>query len=176
MPKKVIIASQNPVKINAVKAAFKMVFPSDRFEFKGVSVSSGVKDQPDSSRETKTGAMNRANNAKEEYKDACLWVGVEGGIEKIGDDMESFAWVYIISDNLSGKARTGTFFLPRKIAKLIDAGEEFGEAVDSLFGLVNSKQENGAVGILTGNLMDRTSYYRDAVILALIPFKNTDIY
>ncbi len=37
--KKVLIASENPVKINATKKAFEEVF-TDRFEFEGVSADS----------------------------------------------------------------------------------------------------------------------------------------
>ncbi|MGK0308683.1 MAG: non-canonical (house-cleaning) NTP pyrophosphatase, partial [Urechidicola sp.] len=40
----------------------------------------------------------------------------------------------------------------------------------------NSKQKNGAVGILTGNLIDRTQFYVEAMVLALIPFLNKEIY
>ena len=40
----------------------------------------------------------------------------------------------------------------------------------------NSKQKNGAVGILTDNLINRTYYYAHAIILALIPFSNTKLY
>jgi non-canonical (house-cleaning) NTP pyrophosphatase len=59
---------------------------------------------------------------------------------------------------------------------LIDTGKELGEADDIVFGHTNSKQKNGAVGILTGNVIVRTSYYTEAVILASIPFKNAEIY
>lgn len=47
---------------------------------------------------------------------------------------------------------------------------------DILFNRSNSKQEDGAVGILTGRIIDRTKYYLEAVILALIPFKNEKLY
>lgn len=74
------------------------------------------------------------------------------------------------------KAKTATFFLPPAIASLIHAGKELGEADDIVFGQTNSKQKNGAVGILTGDLITRTSYYVDAIILACIPFKNIELY
>jgi non-canonical (house-cleaning) NTP pyrophosphatase len=53
---------------------------------------------------------------------------------------------------------------------------ELGEADDVYFGLSNSKQANGAVGLLTGNVLTRASFYEQAVIFALIPFKNPDLY
>ena len=42
--KKVVVASLNPAKINAVKSAFQSAFPHQAFEFIGVSVESEVDD------------------------------------------------------------------------------------------------------------------------------------
>lgn len=176
MPKKVIIASRNPVKIDAVKMAFTVMFPEEEFAFEGASVPSGVEDQPMDTLETLEGAFNRAGNAKEKFPDAHFWIGIEGGVEKVGDEMGAFAWIVIESLHTTGKARTGTFFLPKKIKRLIEEGKELGEADDLVFGHTNSKQKNGAVGILTGNAIDRTSLYSQAVALALIPFKNPEYY
>ncbi len=174
--KKVIIASKNPVKINAVKHGFERMFPDIIFDYVGVSVSSEVSDQPSSDDETFKGAFNRAKNANLQYPDANYWVGIEGGIQKIGREMETFAWVFIKSSTKNGKSRTGTFFLPFKVMQLIDEGKELGEADDIVFKCSNSKQENGAVGILTDNIIDRTKYCLESVILALIPFKNDGLY
>jgi len=91
--------------------------------------------------------------------------------------MEAFAWVYILSKHgKSGKGRTGTFFLPQKMSELIKQGKEMGEADDIIFNTNNSKQKDGTVGALTNNLITRTDYYEPAVIFALIPFMNPDIY
>jgi len=173
---KIVIASKNPVKINAVLSAFQKMFPLQNFEIKGVSVVSGVSEQPQNDSETFQGAWNRAENASK-ATDADFWVGIEGGIEEKDSEMEAFAWAIVKSkDGMFGKGRTGTFFLPPKIAELIKQGKELGEADDIVFGRTNSKQENGAVGILTGDVIDRTKYYTEAVVLALIPFKNTALY
>jgi non-canonical (house-cleaning) NTP pyrophosphatase len=59
---------------------------------------------------------------------------------------------------------------------LIRQGKELGEADDIVFSQNNSKQANGAIGILTGDVIDRTSLYEHAVILALAPFKNLELY
>ena len=174
--KKVIIASQNPVKINAVRIGFGKMFPNEKFKFKGVLVPSNVSDQPASDQEIMTGAGNRANNAYKVLKNADYWVGIEGGVEKLDREMRVFAWVVIKSNDISGKAKTGTFFLPKKIVELVDKGKELGDADDIVFGRTNSKQKNGTVGMLTKNVVDRTGYYVEAVILALIPFRNPQLY
>jgi len=124
---------------------------------------------------TLEGATNRARAASEQLSNADYWVGIEGGIEDTGS-MAAFAWVVIKSSNQEGKARTGTFFLPNEVAKWVRAGKELGEADDLVFNKHNSKQANGAVGLLTDNVTDRTRFYEEAIILALIPFKNPELY
>ena len=175
--KTIVVASKNPVKVNASLDGFRKMFPNEIFEVRSVSVSSGVGIQPRSDSEAFQGAWNRVNNASKEIPNADFWVGIEGGIEEKGLDMEAFAWVAVKDKNKKlGKGRTGTFFLPPKIAELIKQGKELGEADDIVFGCTNSKQENGSVGILTDNVVDRTKYYTEAVVLALIPSKNEKLY
>ncbi|NOZ36058.1 MAG: non-canonical purine NTP phosphatase [Chlorobi bacterium] len=174
--KKVVTASESPVKINAVKNAFRKVFYEKEFEIISVSVKSGVADQPLNNSETFQGAKNRADNAKKKIPQADFWIGIEGGTEKNGNETEAFAWVYIISENKTGKARTASFFLPKKITDLINKGYELGDADDIIFKQKNSKKKTGAVGILTRNIISRSDYYSEAVILALIPVINNDLY
>jgi len=174
--KKVIIASKSPVKIQAVKSAFLKVFHNEDFEFESISVPSGVPDQPMTNNETFDGAKNRCVNAFNKVKDADFWIGIEGGIERNEDELAAFAWVYLKTNENTGKGRTGTFFLPQKISELIEQGYELGDADDIVFNLKDSKKQNGAVGILTNNIIDRASYYTEAIILALIPVLNKDLY
>ena len=90
--------------------------------------------------------------------------------------MAAFAWVVVLSEQQVGKGRTGEFFLPPRVSELVHQGKELGEADDIVFGRSNSKQDNGAVGLLTGNVIDRAAFYEQAVILALIPFRNPELY
>ena len=174
---KIVIASKNPVKINATLAGFQKMFPEETFEIESISVLSGVNDQPRSDTETFQGAWNRAENASQKSAGADFWVGIEGGIEEKDSDMEVFAWVIIkYKGGKFGKGKTGTFFLPPKIAELIQQGKELSEADSIVFGRIDSKQKNGTVGILTGDVIDRTKYYTEAVVFALIPFKNEELY
>ena len=78
---RIIVASKNPVKIASASEGFMRMFPEETFEFVGVSVPSGVSDQPMSNEETLTGAMQRAENASKDTPDADFWVGLEGGCE-----------------------------------------------------------------------------------------------
>ena len=172
----VFIGSQNPVKINSVQLGFTKMFPDLEFSFQGIGVDSGVSNQPLSEEETITGAINRVENLFHQEPQADYWVGIEGGSKIVDSGMETFAWVVIKSENKISKSRTSSFFLPKKIIQLINQGIELGEADDIIFNRKNSKQSNGAIGILTNDIITRTSYYEQAVIMALIPFKNLELY
>jgi inosine/xanthosine triphosphatase len=173
---RVIVASKNPVKINCTESAFKKAF-SEAIDIEGISVPSDVSDQPMTDAETLLGAKNRAINARNAEPNADYWIGIEGGIHQNPQgEMHAFAWVYIKSFNQEGKAKTASFELPKKIAELVNQGVELGIADDMVFDRSNSKQKNGAVGILTNDLIDRANYYEPAVILALIPFLNSELY
>ncbi len=172
----IFVASKNPVKIEAVRLGFQAMFPEKTFEIKGVDVPSGVSDQPATDAVTLQGARNRAERARLAAPEGSFWVGIEGGIEDNGQDMYAFAWVVVRDGDRTGEARTGTFTLPSEVAQLVRSGIELGEADDIVFGRTNSKQNDGAVGLLTDGLIDRTKYYEHAVVLALIPFLKKDLY
>lgn len=174
---KVIIASKNPVKLAATKAAFEAMFPHEEWVYETVEVASGINEQPLTDNETLQGAKNRADNAKVVIPSADYWVGLESGLEKKAGTYESFAWMVVISrEGTTGQGRTASFVLPVKVAALIDGGMELGAADDVVFGKKNSKQQNGAVGLLTDDVLTRTAYYEQAVIMALIPHKNPTLY
>jgi inosine/xanthosine triphosphatase len=192
--KLIAVASTNPVKVQAALAGFQKMFPGETFQADTMKTLSGVSDQPGSQAETFRGALNRAHQAAELAPQADYWVGIEGGVEPCPfeacpDEMMAFAWVVVMGkanspstvrpsaqDFILGKGRTGTFFLPAPVVRLIRQGMELGEADDAVFGRSNSKQANGAVGILTGDVIDRAGLYAHAVTLALIPFKNPPLY
>ena len=172
----VIVGSNNPVKIEAVKRAFSKAFPGASLEVTGCDADSGVSVQPMNDESTVRGASNRAAHCRSIYPEADYWIGLEGGCQFNDDNLEAFAWMVILSENKKGKARTASFVLPKEVAALVKNGLELGEADDIVFQQNDSKQKNGAVGILTNNLIDRTSYYEQALILALIPFINSSLY
>lgn len=174
---KVVVASQNPVKLTAAKLGFEKMFPNETFQFEGVKTDSGVSDQPQNDEEAFTGASNRAENASQLQPEADYWVGQESGIDTFHGDMNAYGWVVIKSKaGQLGKGKTCVFFLPQAVSDLIKQGKELGEADDIVFGRSESAKANGAVGLLTGDALTRTSYYIDAVAMALVPFKNPDLY
>ncbi len=172
----IIVGSQNPVKLSCTQNAFREIFEVD-FAISGIHAASEVSDQPVGLEETLLGAKNRVKNAKISFPEAHYWVGIEGGVGKDSNGMFAFAWVYMEDQNgKASQAQTATFYLPKAVAELVDSGMELGHADDKVFSQENSKQKGGSVGILTKQKITRAEYYSPAIMLALIPFLNRDLY
>ncbi len=172
----VVVASTNPVKLAATRSGFRRALPTETVQILATAVPSGVGSQPVSDAETLAGAEERARGAQALVPHATFWVGIEGGVEERDGRLAAFAWVVILSAGCVGRARTGTFFLPNAVADLVRQGIELGEADDRVFGRTDSKRDLGAVGLLTGGVIDRTALYEHAVVLALVPFRNVGLY
>lgn len=175
--KRIIVASKNPTKIQSALHGFQEMFPHDKFIAEGISIPSGVSDQPLGDEETFTGAYNRVKRAKTQIPAADYWVGIEGGnIEHPNGEMEVMAWIVVLGKKRMGKARTAGFYLPQQMIDLIHAGHELGDVNDMVFGTKNSKHNAGTSGLLTEGVVDRERFYLATVILALIPFKQEKLY
>lgn len=168
--KKVVIASLNPAKINAVKSAFDSAFPDIAFDFQGIGVPSNVSEQPMSNDETLLGARNRVSNARHTVEDGHFYVGIEAGLD--GDS--TFAWMVIESNGKVGKSRSASLMLPPNVIAQLAPDVELGDVMDSTFGTKNIKQKGGAIALLTNHQLTRSSVYHQALVLALIPFMNPD--
>ncbi len=174
---KIIVGSNNPVKLAAVTQAFQLVFAGMEHKFIACSVESGVASQPIGATETRLGAANRANECRRLHPEADYYVGLEGGLEEIDGVYWVIAWMCIQnSTGMSHYGSTGSFVLPETVSTLIRNGVELGHASDQVFSAVNSKHHGGAVGILTNGIITRTDFYRPAVIFALVPFINPVVF
>lgn len=171
----IIVASTNPVKINAAREVFQQVFPAQAPVVIGQSAPSGVRDQPVTSAETLTGAHNRLHFIRQKYQ-ADFWVSFEGGLEDDAFGMAAFAWVVVAAAGKVSQSKSATFYIPHQARELILQGHELGPVNDKIYGLRNSKHQNGAIGILTNDLITRTSLYSQALLLALPPFMNPQFF
>lgn len=175
-PLRVIVGSQNPVKVGCTREAFTQAFGIVGV-VEGVDALSNIPAQPRSEEETLLGAKNRVSHAKTLVPDADYWVGIEGGVDEDPQGMYAFAWIYVLHrSGKSSQSKTGTFYLPPKVVALIREGMELGHADDLVFQSQNSKQKGGSVGLLTQGIITREAYYQQAMVLALIPFLHESLY
>lgn len=195
----VVVASKNPTKLAGVTDAFQRVFFNasidEALTVTGVRVDSGVGEQPVGDEQTMQGALQRAEAARVAQPEADYWVGVEGGVvwhpapvtgaglsPESGTgteqaELECMAWVAVLgADGRVGKARSNGFLLPPAMAALIASGVKQDLADNQVLGRADSGTTNGTVGYLSHNLITRTHYTADTVILALAPFVHPEHY
>ena len=123
---KIAVGSLNPVKLAAVKEAFSIVWPDTVSDVIGVVVISGVSAQPMSDIESIKGAINRAKKSITEVE-ADYGVGLEGGLQKIGERWFDCGWIAVIDNQgYLGIASTAKVETPPKIITMVKEGMELG--------------------------------------------------
>jgi len=164
---RVVVGSENPVKIGAVRAVLSRCATSVAVH--GVAVPSGVPDQPWGDDEARRGALARARAALALDPAADLGVGLEGGVvRELDGGVRTCAWAAIVDrQGVTSFGGSLAMPLPPAVVALLDAGVELGHAMDAIAQSSNIKQGRGAVGVLTGNLLTRQQAYEPLVTYAL---------
>lgn len=171
-----VVASKNPVKIRAAQQAMENAYPDRIWQVEGISVPSGVAEQPMDEAETRLGAENRLAALQQARPEADFFAAFEGGYDRISGQPYTFAFVAISDGKRTQVGRSGTLPLPEQVAKKLEAGGELGPLMDQLFNGQNIKQKGGAIGMFTNGLIDRASTYRDTMTLLLAPFLHPELY
>ncbi|KAJ3327863.1 hypothetical protein HDU76_010984 [Blyttiomyces sp. JEL0837] len=154
----------------AVEKALSAMFPDIAYEVKGVKVASGIPDQPMSDEETITGAKNRALRSLQEVDGAEFGVGLEGGIQKIGDKYFEGGWIAVV--DWTGKTGVGCsarYELSAVIMEGIFKGNELAVVIDELTGESDVRSKMGAMGVITNGLCNRDVCYIHGVYFAFAP-------
>ncbi|MCD6575981.1 MAG: inosine/xanthosine triphosphatase [Nanoarchaeota archaeon] len=169
---RVVVASTNPVKVDAVKEVFSEVFGD--VHITGKPIESNVPPQP-FNEEVILGALNRARNAMAAGVDFS--VGIEGGIIKLGGKYYNLGFVVIMDK--SGKIGTGTsgwFECPEKVLAEIRKGKELGTVMDEMIGEKDVKKKQGAIGVFTKGRVTRKELYKHGIYMALCPFISREVF
>jgi len=141
-----------------------------------VTIEYGVSDHPRSDNDTRAGAQNRVKKLMKKTLQADFYGGIEGGIDRVGNRLHAFAWIAVSDGKQQSVERTGSFELPPEVVRLIFHRIELGDADDRVFKQENSKQQNGAAGLLTHDRLTRQQLYQHALVLAFIPFMIRKLY
>lgn len=170
----IAIGSISPVKLQAVKNVCLRVWPKTNFV--SLEIKSKVAEQPIGRTETIRGAIFRAKKALRKTK-ADLGVGLEGGVVKIRGEWYNQAWCAMVDKKGRISLGSGVIMsLPPKVTERILKGEELGPIMDKLYQKKDVKKHEGATGILTQGLVNRTEAYEHLVSFALVKFLNPKDY
>ncbi len=167
---KVVVGSENPVKINAAKKAFNKLF--GKVEIMGIKVDSEVGEQPFSNEMTLIGAINRAKNAMKKVTNADYWVGIEGGLYVTSVGVFVNGWVAVTNGTKFGYGSTISVQIPKSVVKMLESSEvmELEEGIERISGIPKPGEKMGAIGVLTNNLIDREEAFIQAIFAAMAPF------
>jgi inosine/xanthosine triphosphatase len=165
---KIIIGSQNPAKISAVKNSF-----SDEDEYVSLDVPSGVSEQPFSDEETIKGAINRAEAALK-LGNGDIGIGLEGGVQETSFGLLICNWGALVSNEgkpiIAGGARLP---LPEEIATRLRAGEELGPVMEEYAKNKDVRKQEGAVGIFTNGMVNRSKMFTHVMDLLVGQYKRS---
>jgi inosine/xanthosine triphosphatase len=154
----IAIGTKNPTKVNAVKTAFDAYLSG---EFVSTNVPSNVSAQPLTDSETMTGAINRAKNALE-AENAQIGVGLEGGLVKTEVGYFLCNWGAVVDRQLQPIVAGGArILIPEEIGSLVFNGNELGDVMDLYVKKHNVRQNEGAIGIFTNGIVDRTTMFTE---------------
>lgn len=177
-PTKVLIGSENAVKIESTRQSFSKFFKP--VEIHGLSADSGVSAQP-FNEDTFTGAKNRAEHVKrindEQELKANFFVGIEGGVLQLHNRYFQFTVIHILDQqHRESFGTTGMYELPNWIVEKLLTGTELAYIIDKLAQESNTKEKQSASGLLTNGAVNRLQNYTQAITFALIPFLQENLY
>ena len=131
------------------------------------------------------GAAERARLAMEavraEGRVPALGIGMEGGLDVRTDagGRRAFlmSWAYVCDGERGAHGCGGAIEVPKALlVPVLDEGLELSEAVYALMKKTDIRSREGAWGVFTGGLMDRTRSFELALLNAWAPFYNRGAY
>ena len=172
----VAVGSGNPAKIDSVRLAFGRLWPRSEWQVHGCPVPSGVSAQPLTDAEARRGARARAAGALAKLDGADYGVGLEAGLQQVEHRWFNCGWAAVVDQTgTEGIGATLRMEVLPVLMNLVLAGTELGTACDQVFRAENTKLTLGYFGLMTDNVLHRTSAFSDAVVAALARFAHPEL-
>ncbi|WP_188456499.1 DUF84 family protein [Virgibacillus oceani] len=155
----ITIGSNNPTKIAAVQAIFPNASVINR------NVPSNVSEQPFSDEETRQGAINRAIACIRENPNS-IGIGLEGGIMYIREQLYLCNWGALVDQEENVYTASGArILLPSGFQSQLTEGIELGDVMDEYTQKKEVRNNEGAIGIFTNDLVNRKEMFVHVVKL-----------
>ncbi len=187
---KILIGSLRQPKINAVKTAIakiqKVSLQNEPVEFLARESDGNIPAMPLSIKELMTGAYNRVQNLKEEYRDSPdkpdFYVGLEGGFfGEVSPGQKRWyflqSWVYVSDGEREYFGASGATPVPERIVDdVVEGKNELGDVIDNYGTESGIRDKYGAFGVFTQGLITRQASFEFALLSAFAPFFNQTLY
>jgi inosine/xanthosine triphosphatase len=148
------------------------------------SVNTNAPAMPLTDWELMQGARERALAVREALRQkkltADLYLGLEGGFHSISVEGEWHTflrgWAYAMDENRGYYGAAPAISVPESIVRKVIEGRELGLVIDEVAGGHDVRSRRGAWGVLTRDLVTRSMSFELALLAALAPFYNSNIY
>lgn len=170
-PLVVHVGSGNPVKVEAVRNIFSQYFPE--LEVEGSVTRTSVPDEPWED-DVKRGAKERAWQV---MQNADIGVGIEAGLFRREDGIYDVQYCAILDK--MGRYTFGTgpgFRYPAMIESELRRGSTVGDVFSEKIMGENPGRQGGAIGYLTRGVMKRQQLTESAILAAMVPRINKELY
>lgn len=168
---KIKIASQNQIKVEALKEIIQDYPQLRNAEVIAIDVPSEVNNQPKSLEETIKGAINRSRNA---YGDCNYSFGIESGLMAVSHTKTGYMDVCVCAIFDGKECHLGlssAWEAPKKVAEyMLNEGLDMNDAAHRAGLTQNPKigSAEGLVGLMTKGRLTRKEYTKEAIRTALI--------
>lgn len=172
------VGSTNPVKVRAVRNVMRELFRDVRV--RGVDVGPELPPQPIGRASVIRGAIARAKRALA-AGDFDLGVGIEAGLERVAQVRSSYVdvqWCAIVDrrGRVTLGHGAGFEYPPAVVEAVLDEGLEVGKVMEGLTGIKRIGRRMGAIGYLSKGRLDRLRLTEQAVLMAMLPRLNPELY
>lgn len=171
--RRLVVASQNPSKIEGVREAWSRLFPDVEAGIQGIAVV-GPERTPWGERAIRGWAEARLVQARERAPEADFWVAVEAGLAPWDEEVLMTAWVVVADrEGRCHAARAATFSLPPDLRAAVAAGTFFAHWAPEE---EHRRHTQGLVGVLSAGALLRRELYAQAVLLAFLPWRRPELW
>lgn len=189
----IFVGSTNPVKINAVKQVFSIIFPKKNITVNSLDISSEVSNQPIELNNVVKGAVKRAQNAMNKAKkifptyfenedEDIFSIGIEAGLVSIPFTISGYLdYQFCAIIDKTGKSSIGSnsgWEYPGEVINSIinNRDLEIADIMTKISGDNEIKYRGGAIGYYSKGYLKREELTRQGIFMALIPWINQDEY
>lgn len=186
---KVAVGSTRKAKIIAVRESIERNAAIDTAWREADILSLDVKTEtpamPITDEQLMQGAMSRAETARtallQKGIQANLSVGLEGGFHTVDLNGQHLTflrgWAYVTDGAQGSFGASPSIIVPQFIVKpVVEDGRELGLVIDEIVGKNGIRSRQGTWGILSRDLLTRAMSFESALIAALAPFYNKEMY
>ncbi|MBI3654252.1 MAG: DUF84 family protein [Acidobacteria bacterium] len=183
----IALGSTRGAKVEATRAAVARIAQVETAwtaaEIIALDVQTETPAMPLTEDELMRGAKSRAEAVRQQLiqQPADFYLGLEGGFHSITIDQQPLTflrgWAYVMNEEGGYFGAGPSIAVPYALVqRVVEGKRELGEVIDEVAGELDVRSRQGAWGVLSKDLMRRSTTFEIALIAAFAPFYNARFY